>query len=408
MEQDMATAVHSDASRMRSPVGNFDFYFDTVFSAEGDHLPSIAKLNTAPPIFWSTAQGGYWVIRGYEQVFEAARATDLFSSRSMNIPRDDTELQKRPAIPINLDPPTHGLFREPLARLFGPQRMARLEARIRERAVGLVDAVRDQGGCDFVKAIAEPLPVHTFMDLVGMNHDNLREFRELAIVGSVDPDQDKRKRASAEIARIMSEFVDDRIANPQPDADDITNELIALQIDNRPITSEEIKSYFQLLFFAGLDTVVNAVTFGISQLARHPELQARVRGDMGNIRLVVEELLRLGAPAKPGRMVARDELWHGVQFYQGDRVMLELTAANLDPAVFPDAQTFDLGRGNISHLAFNAGPHRCVGQHLARIELKVMYEEFLGRIPQFGFDPDNLPIMHGGMVMGVDTLPLRW
>jgi cytochrome P450 len=392
----------------RGPIFDFDFYADPQLSAQGDHLGVFARLSEAPPIFWSPACGGYWVIGSHALAYEAAHATDLFSSRSMNIPRDDTELDKRPAIPIMLDPPLHAHYREPLAKLFGPQRMARMESKIRQLAVELIDAVKDDGGCDFVKAVAEPLPVLTFMDLMGMDPTRLREFRELAIVGSVHPDPAVRKAGSVRVTEVMAAFVDERIANPIVGAEDITAQLIALQIDGRPITTEEVKAYCQLLFFAGLDTVVNSMAFGISYLARHPEMQARARGDLSNIKQVVEELLRLGTPAMPGRMVTRDETWPGVHLRKGDRAMLELPAANLDASVFPEPLVCNPDRPAITHLAFNSGPHRCVGQHLARIELKVMYEEWLRRVPAFRLDPAGAASMHGGMTMGIDALTLIW
>ena len=407
MDSEFSTVAVADPDG-RTPVYDFDFYTDPHFSETGSHHDSLSELNRAPPVFWSPSCGGYWVIRSHDAVFAAAQATDLFSSRSMNIPRDDSELDRYGAIPIMIDPPEHAYYREPLSRLFGPQRMAKMENKVRTMAVELIEAVRDKGRCDFVKDIAEPLPVLTFLDLMGMDHSRLREFRELAVVGSVDPDVEKRKAASARISQIMSDFVDDRLANPREDADDLTEKLIALQIDGRPIELREIKAYFQLLFFAGLDTVVNAMAFGVNHLARHSELQQKARGDLRHIRLVVEELLRLGAPAVPGRMVTRDEVWRGATLRKGDRALLGLAQANLDPTAFPDPLVCRPDRPTINHLAFNSGPHRCVGQHLARIELRVMYEELLTRLPAFRPDPDRRPKMHGGMVMGVDTLPLVW
>jgi cytochrome P450 len=374
----------------------------------GNHQEALGAMSEAPPIFWSNSCGGYWVIHSHALAFEAAHATDLFSNRAMKIPRDDAELEVPGAIPLMCDPPDHARYRVPLAKLFGPQRMMKMEGKIRTMTIELIDAVKDKGGCNFVKDVAEPLPVLTFMNLVGMDVSRLREFRELAVVGSVDPDPETRKAASARVAEIMSDFIDDRLANPRDGVDDITAQLIATSIDGRPIETAELKSYFKLLFFAGLDTVVNAMAFAINYLARHPELQAQCRNNIGKVKLIAEELLRLGAPAVPGRMVTRDEIWHGATLRKGDRALLGLAQANLDPAVFPDPLVCNPDRAAINHLTFNSGPHRCIGQHLARIELRVMYEEWLTRIPAFRPDPDRQPMMHGGMVMGVESLPLVW
>ncbi len=396
------------ATQRRLPEAAFDFYHDIEFDSGGSHHPALQRLSQAPPIFWSESQGGYWVIRSHALAFEAAQATELFSSKAMNIPRDDTELTLPLAIPINLDPPEHGHFRGPLAAIFGPQRVAKFERHIRDLAIQLIDEIKGDGRCDFVRVVSEPLPVLTFFKMMGIDEHNLREFRELAIVGSVDPDPVKRKLGAMRVSEIMSCFVDGRVANPQPETDDFTTEILNIAINGRPVTPTEVKNYLRLLFFAGLDTVVNALAFGISYLARHPNIQEQLRANPAKIRLAVEELLRLGAPATLGRMVTRDALWHGANLHAGDRALLELPAANLDPAVFPEPLTFDIERGNIPHLAFNSGPHRCIGQHLARIELRVVYEEWLARVPEFRLDPAKPPKMHGGMVMGVDSLSLVW
>ena len=394
---------------VRAPTLDFDLYADRRYTEAEDYHSGLSRLNDeAPPVFWSPAQGGYWVIRSRALVNEAAQATDLFSNRAMHIPADDTEFDVEPAIPIKLDPPIHASYRRPLLEVFGAQRMVRLERKIRDHMIAMVEAVRGDGRCDFVSAVAEPLPVMTFMDLIGFDHSRLREFRELAINGSVNPDPLVRQAASARIAVIMSEFVDARIAQPRPEPLDMTDELLRLRIDDRPITADEVKGICRLLFFAGLDTVVNATALGIYYLARHPEAQARMRANPADSKLAVEELLRLVAPVQPGRCVTRDQVWHGVALRKGDRAMLGLPTANLDADFFTDPLRFDPHRPNISHLTFNAGPHRCLGQHLARVELRVMYEEWLARIPPFRLDPDRSPKVHGGMVMGMDSLPLLW
>jgi cytochrome P450 len=394
----------------RPPVVDFDFYADRRFDeAGGDLHLALSRLNAeAPGIFWSPSQGGYWIIRSRDLVYEAAHATDLFSSRAMNIPADDREFEMEPAIPIMLDPPEHGAYRQPLAALFGPRRMARLERGIRDHAIALIEVVRGQGGCDFVKAVCEPLPVLTFMDLIGFDRTRLGEFRELAITGSVDPDPVVKREASLRVCELMADFVDRRYAERRAERRDLTDELMALDIGGRPITPAEVKGYCRLLFFAGLDTVVNAMAFGIRYLAKHPAAQERMRARPADIKPAVEELLRLGGPATLGRCVTRDAVWHGVALRKRDRVLLELPAANLDPEEFVDPLAFDPGRANLTHLTFNSGPHRCLGQHLARIELRVMYEEWLARIPPFSLDPRAPARVHGGMVMGVDSLPLLW
>jgi cytochrome P450 len=397
MNGEPAIDATADCVADYSPVIDFDFYVDRRYAeANGDFHVALAKLNED------------WMIRGRNEVQQAANRTDLFSSRAMMIPGDDAELENPPAIPIMLDPPEHGLYRKPLMGMFSPQRMARMERTIREHAIQLIEEVVDTGRCDFVKTVSEPLPVMTFLNLMGFDRSQLKLFRTLAIEGSVDPNPEVRIAAFQRVIRIMSDFIDDRLANPHPAPQDLTDELVAIEIDGRPVTPDELKGYCQLLFFAGLDTVVNALAFGMSYLARHPDAQERVRSSDTDMKLVVEELLRLGAPAIPGRYVAQDEVWNGVQLRKGDRALLGLAAANLDANAFAQPMDFDPHRPSITHFTFNSGPHRCIGQHLARIELRVVYEEWFRRVPSFRIDPDQPVLTHAGMVMGVDSLPLVW
>ena len=402
-------ALATPPAAERQPVFDFDFYAEDHYDGDGQFHRSLARMNeAAPPVFWSPAQGGHWVIQGRELVHLAARETDLFSSRAMNIPASDRDFMTAPAIPIMLDPPAHPRYRKPLAELFGPGRMLRMEGAIRDFAIRLIEAVKADGRCDLVEAVCEPLPVLTFLDLLGFDTSRVREFRDLAVRGSVDPDPDVRMRCSTRIAEITSDFIDARLAQPRGEPRDMTDELLRLEIDGRPITPDEAKAYMRLLFFAGLDTVVNVMGFGTMHLARDPAAQARMRDRPGDIRNAVEELLRLSGPVQPGRYVTRDALWHGVQLRQGDRALLCLPSANHDAGIFADPLHFDPDRPTIAHMTFNAGPHRCVGQHLARVELRVMFEEWLKRVPPFRLDPDRPPRGHGGMVMGLESLPLVW
>ena len=392
-------------------VYDYDYYSDPLFAREDDLHAVLRRLQReAPPIFWSPALGGYWVIQKYAFVFEAARATDLFSSTRMLIPASSREDEGHPSIPIHFDPPDHGKYRKPLNLIFAPQAMHALAGEIRALAAALVDAVAGDGWCDFVASVAEPLPVMTFMRLMGMEPSRLREFRDLAHRAQVSPDLRVRYDASREVAKVMADVVAEQ-QKKTPYGDDGGNvlaRLIGLRIDGEPISQDDLEGYARLLFFAGIDTVANAISFGMRIVARDRALQDRLRGAPDQIPRAVEELLRAGAPTSPGRIVTRDEVWHGASLRARDRVMLLLPGSNYDPDAFPEPTRIDIDRRNISHNAFNVGPHRCVGAHLARLELRIMYEEWLKRIPYFRPHPDKRERLHTGMVMGVDSLPLVW
>ena len=189
---------------------------------------------------------------------------------------------------------------------------------------------------------------------------------------------------------------------------DIISILWRLEIDGQPMTMETMEGYSLTLFLAGLDTVMNAIGHGTRHLALNPGLQEELRGNPKLIPNVTEELLRLYSFALPMRIVTTDTELNGTQLRAGDLVTFFLPAANRDPNRFDNPSEFDLKRDNKGHIAFGAGPHRCVGSHLARTELHVFYEELLARLPIFRLDPEQPVRYHGGPVMGLDALHLLW
>ena len=169
-----------------------------------------------------------------------------------------------------------------------------------------------------------------------------------------------------------------------------------------------MENYGVLLFIAGLDTVMNGIGHGVRHLALHPELQDQLRANPKLVQEATEEMLRRYTFTIPPRIVARDLVFEGVQMKARERAMLFLPGADLDPKEYPNSDAYDLNRDNKVHIAFNAGPHRCLGSHLARVELNVLYEVLMARLPRFRLDPRRAPTFHCGHVVGVDSLHLVW
>jgi len=383
-------------------VVDFDFYKDPRFATDDIHTAFAKMLKQVPPVFWTPHNGGHWVIAGHEELFEASRNTEMFSSTRGGLPPSPYEPSQ---LPISIDPPRHAIYREPLARAFSPKAMMALEGDIRTLAIELIEKVRKDGKCDFAAAVAEPLPVTIFMKLMGMPLDRLGEFRQWVndLLASGDP------QIKADTMRKIMAFnevmVRARMARRE---DDLVSRLLDTQIEGRPITLEEMLSYCLLLFTAGLDTVMNGMCYGIRHMAEHPELQAELRVHPERITDAMEEALRRYTFTQPGRIVAHDGEAFGVRFRKGDMILLALAGSGLDEREFDHALDFDIAREHKAHIAFNSGPHRCVGSHLARIEMRICYEEMLKRLPEFRLDPANPPRMHGGQVIGYDSLPLLW
>lgn len=384
-------------------VVDFDVYNDRRYAEVGDMHEALYRLGQESGwgIFWTPRNGGHWFINDRELLFEAARMPALFSSSAMTIPPMPNEPW---LLPLYLDPPEHGAFRHPLSQAFSPKAMMKLETSIRAFAIELIEAIRAHGRCDFVEAISEPLPVKIFMKLMGLPLERMREFRQW-VFDALSNDDSRRASSYENVAGLMDGLIRERQIQRQ---DDLISFLLDAKIDGRAVTYEEMQAYCLQLFIAGLDTVANSLSFGMNHLARNPQLQERLRNNPDLIPEAVEEFLRKFAVASPARTATRDFEFGGVQIKQGERVLLLLPAGNLDPDAFPNPLEFDLDRENKVHIAFNAGPHRCAGSHLARLELRIFYEEWFRRIPTVRHDPERPVVHRAGLVLALTKLPIVW
>ena len=252
--------------------------------------------------------------------------------------------------------------------------------------------------------MAEPLPVQVFLKMLGLPLERLAEYRELVSEHLSSVDSSNAILTMQKVVAAMRDTIIDRRDNPQ---DDILSMLWKVEIDGAPVSLEDMENYAILLFIAGLDTVMQGMGHGFRHLALNPDLQDELRAEPEKIKQASEEMLRRYTFTVPPRRVSRDMEFQGVSMKKDERALLYLPAADLDAREFSEPDSFNMSREK-AHIAFNAGPHRCLGSHLARIELQVLYEEFLARMPKFKLDPKRPPTFHGGHVLGVDTLHLVW
>ena len=380
----------------------FDYLTDTALLT--DPHQRFAELGARFPggIFYSTANGGHWVLTSYERFCAAARTPEIFSSNKVNIPPTE---QPFLLIPINIDPPEHGHYRAAIAPAFAPAKMRTMEPAIEELSRELITAVAPDGHCEFVSAVAEPLPISIFMRWVGLPLERRLEFRDWAVTALTSTEPPVRMENMLKITGFMSEVIEERRQHP---GDDIISSLFSAEIDGRPLKTEEIQAYCLLFFLAGLDTVVNAMSFGVRHLATDHDLQARIRNNPDVVPAVVEEALRRYSFVNTARVLTRDYNFDGIQLAEGDMVMLSEAAADLDPNAFENPQEFILDRKGPRHVAFNTGPHACLGAHLARIELTVAYRTLCQTLPAFSLCPDRPAVFTGGSVMGLRELHLIW
>lgn len=377
-------------------VFDFDYVGDPMMKP--DPFAGLAWLGReAPPVFFTPRHGGHWVVQGHQSVYDISRNVDVFSS----LPRDGDVR----SILQNLDPPRLLAFRNLLLPIFAPNRMRALEPVIREFAAKLADAVATQGHCEFIEAVAEPLPVIVFMNLFGLPLEHMHLLRQLVMKSLLEPVRAERTKVFDEIAVVLDPIVEEKRRNP---GDDIISLLVQAEIEGKPITRADLMSLCNSLTAAGLDTVVNAMGFIIHSLARDPELQATLRADKSLISEAVEELLRRHPVANSVRYVASDFDYGEVPFRSGERILLMFPGASFDATHQADPERIDLERNDGTSLVFGVGPHRCVGSHLARIELAIMLEEWLARVPPFRLDPRNPPQMYAAQIHTVEKLPLVW
>ena len=393
---------------------DFDMFFDPAYLAD-PHKRVQDLLDNAPPVFWTPRNGGHWMLVSHAANFEAARDTETFSSEVIPHAQIEAILAQLPpdtppiprAYPINLDPPLHAKYRQPVQGVFSPKAINLLKESIRKLAGELIDAVLEQGKCEFMSTVAQPLPVQVFLKLLGLPVEKFQTYSALvkAHLSATAGDAGSAIARMQDVALAMRDTIIARRDDPR---DDLISLLWTVKIDGQPTTQQDIENYGVLMFIAGLDTVMQGMGHGVRHMAMHPELQSELRANPALIADATEELLRRYTFTVPPRRLNKDVVFEGVQMKKDDRAMLFLPGADLDPKEFPDADRVELNRGGKPHIAFNAGPHRCLGSHLARVELNILYEEVLARMPLFRLDPERPATFSGGHIIGVQELHLVW
>jgi cytochrome P450 len=373
-----------------------------------DIYARLDEIREKHPVAYSTAHGGYWILTRYEDVHDVARNFDAFSNYPVGIPHFE-----RPGkyIPLETDPPEHTEWRQLLGPLFNPNRMNALEPKIREMATNLIDRFIEQDTVEFISEFAHPLPSFLFLELMGWpasDEPQISDWTDRVLTGEPGASDEEnlmiRMVAAMEVIRYFVELIEARKVTP---ADDFATFLLNSKFQGRPLENEEMINTLFILMLGGLHTVRGTLGYSMLEMARQPEIRQRLLDDPSLIPSAVEEFLRFEAPVSTGRTVIKPFKLHDVEFQPGDRVLLSNPSACRDPREFPNPHDVVVDRPANRHLAFSAGPHRCIGSHLARIELKVALEELLRRIPDFSLDPDNPPKMHHGQVRGFESLHLK-
>jgi cytochrome P450 len=365
-----------------------------------EHPPFFAE-----PEFIFEAGPGYYALVRHADVVEASRNPEVFCSGkgATSIPDLPVEFNEYFGSMINMDDPRHARLRRIVSRAFTPRMIQRFADDVARIASEIVTGLLETGPCDFVEHVAARLPLTIICQLMGIPDDSYSMVMRNTniILSGFDPDlisEDMNEAvgqiltAGGDLASLVTALGNERAGKP---GDDLVSALVNANIDGEQLTSAELASFFILLVVAGNETTRNALSHALVLLTDHPEQRELLLADLdGRIGGAVEEIVRYASPVMfMRRTLTRDYTMNGHDYREGDKAVLFYWSANQDETVFTDPARFDIARSPNPHVGFGAaGPHFCLGAHLARREITVMLRELLTRVPSIRADgpPDRL------------------
>ena len=372
----------------------------------GDPHPHFAWMREHAPLYWDEA-GQVWGVATYEELVRVSKDTDTFCSRMSSRPDS-------PPIPsmINMDDPEHRRRRNLVNKGLTPRRVQDHEPKVRAICHELVDRVAPLGRCDFVRDIAGPLPMIVIGDLLGVepeDRDMLLDWSDDLIGGTsmTAPQEamDRAFRAFEQYAAYSRRVVADRRARPR---DDMMSTLVHAEIDGQKLGDEDLLQEGLLILVGGDETTRHVITGGMEALLANPAERRKLRENPGLVPLAVEEMLRWVSPIKNmNRTATRDVELAGAHVRAGDKLVLLYPSANRDERVFPHADEFHVDREPNDHVAFGHGVHFCLGASLARLELRIMFEVLLERLPDLALATEEpLRFRPSNFIVGIEEMPV--
>lgn len=358
---------------------------------QADPQPVYRRLQSGCPIQRMIPGAGHFFFK-YEDVMFALKHPEIFSAQV------ETRMlgNDRPLIPLQIDPPEQTKYRKLLDPFFLRKRVAELEPDVRALVNQVIDGFIENGECEFHRDFAVPLPCTVFLRLFGLPQADFDLFLELkdGIVRPSGETFEEVQVVRAETGRRIYEYFDSlldvREAHPKQD---FLSYLLTARLEDMKLSRDEVKDVCFLFLIAGLDTVTATLGCVFSYLAQHPDRRQQIARNPALIEHAIEEMLRWETPVmQVVRVLTRDYTMNGVRLEKGERVTLVLGAANVDPEQFEAPLQVELERESNRHLAFGGGSHRCLGSHLARMELQVSLKEFHRRIPEYHLREGSVPI----------------
>ena len=393
-----------------------DLVSPETFARSGHPWDQYAWLRANAPVYWHPEVDGpgFWAITKYDDVRTISRTPRTFSSYEKGVMLPDPDemgLMAQRLMMLSMDPPQHDRFKLLVSRGFTPKNAPLLRPRIQELAREIVDTALAKGSCDFVSEIAGRLPSGLIAELMGMPRQDGERLYDLTEIMHTNDDAvappHVKAAAIGEMLGYAQSVADRKRSEP---GDDLATLLVNAEVDGDRLTDGEFQWFFLLLVNAGGDTTRNLLAAGLQLLFDHPEQRERLMSDPdGLLGTAIEEMLRFASPVSHfKRTVMHDTEMRGQKLRAGERVVVFYGSANRDEEIFDRPDEFDIARDPNPHVAFGAGgPHLCLGMHVARVELAVMFRELLMRMPHI--EPAG-PIerMHSSFIAGIHSMPVRY
>lgn len=407
-----ATTKSLDDSKIRELIRRFSLHSkDTQNNAH----ELFTEMRESCPVAHSEEHGGFYALSRYQDVYDAAHKPETFSSFPVTIPPFGNPT---PMIPIESDPPDHRNYRTLVGRQFSPKSVAANEPFMRKMVTKIIDGLVGATEADLAKEVAVPLPLRAILELYlgvpekdwDMLKDQFLYMLQPDPEASDEDNQERSMEAGLNCTKYFAEMLEDRRVNGY--GTDLISDLDQAEVDGERLEDDEIFGFCLVLVPAGFDTTASVLSRLLLMFAENPELRTQLEAivdDPDKLDLAVEELVRY-IPPQPGvaRNVTEKCTFAGQEFDEGDRLLLLWPSANRDPEEFANPDEIVLDRQPNRHLGFGSGIHRCLGAHLARLELKVFLQEFLRRVPRYQVTPGQEALWHTGNTWGVKKLPVTF
>lgn len=386
------------------------------FSKHGHPWDQYEWLRANAPVFWHNEPDGpgFWAITKYDDIRAISRTPKIFSSYETGVMLPDPDpmgLYAQRLMMLNMDPPQHDRFKLLVSRGFTPKNAPLLRPRIEELAREILESAMKKNSLDFVSEIAGRLPSGLIAELMGMPREDGERLYDLTEImhtndSAVAPPEVKMA-AVGEMLAYGQSVADIKRKTP---GDDLATILVNAEVDGDRLTNEDFQWFFLLLVNAGGDTTRNLLAAGLQLLFDHPNQRAKLMSNLdGHLATAIEEMLRFSSPVSHfKRTVMEDTIIRGQSIKAGERVVMFYGSANRDEDVFENPNTFDITRDPNPHVAFGAGgPHLCLGMHVARVELAVMFKELFTLMPNIRSDGE-FERMHSSFIAGIHSMPVKY